>query len=168
MNDSAKSRTTSDVERIEKDGYSASIAKERATVQIWPRLDHGRVVTIDEGVDILLEERRKLHCQGQDGYEKRIGRTLFQEVADERGDTTPVYSGEQDADGVPNRSPTLALVPPQVPPQYVAKLLAELHRIRAELCVEKAEVERLKSALARPFARLDATAVANSAETNEE
>lgn len=50
------------------------------------------------------------------------------------------------------------LVPPQVSAKYVAEVVSQLHRVRAELHVEKAEVERLHRAVARPFAVSDTTA----------
>lgn len=58
-------------------------------------------------------------------------------------------------------------MPPQVTPQYVAEVVAEIRRIRAEFGIEKEEVEQLKSAVFPPFARLDATAIAQRTETNE-
>ena len=76
---------TSEVQRMEHDGHSASRAKARAKVEIHNRLDRGRVVIMDETLHILVEERRKLECEGQDTYERRIAREVLQEVADKAG-----------------------------------------------------------------------------------
>lgn len=74
---------------------------------------------------------------------------------------------EQDRAGVPNGSSILALAPLQVSFPNAAEVVADFHRIRAELSAEDEKVARLKSAITRPFARMDTTAIAQIAGSNE-
>lgn len=69
--------------------------------------------------------------------------------------STHVSSGEQGSVGFPDRTSTLAVVPPQLSPEYAAEVVSELCQTRAELCMEKALVEPLRSVLAFPFCALD-------------
>lgn len=120
---------------------------------------------MDGAFDILVEERQKQMWRSI-RLEKK-DRARPRQWGGQRGKpyNTRAFRGARRS-RAPNGSPTLALVPPQVSPKYVAEVVAELHRIRGELYGEKEGVERLKKG--KTLARLDATAIAKGAQTNEE
>lgn len=67
---------TSDVQAIENDGHSASLPKKNAKVETrQQRLGIGIFVTVDDTLDIPVEERQIFECQGgKHGSERRIAR----------------------------------------------------------------------------------------------
>lgn len=76
-------------------------------------------------------------------------------------DSTRVTSGK-------NQQEFLTPEPPQISQEYVAGVPTELHRTRAEVRMEKAEVERLKGLFACTCRWLDAAAMVRIAEDGRE